>query len=226
MVKLIILDVDGTLYPLGDITKRNFENGAKFLAKKLLISVSEAKQRMQNYGIKPYACENNKSITSYVLTQGVNVEEWNDYRNRNFDISMIELDTCVSPEIIQQLCEKFMLVTLSSNSRINVEKVMEFIKVDCNLFEEMICVDTKIGDYQPFSKENEIKKLSDKYKIDFSEMISIGDRFATDIEPMITLGGRGILIHEPKALDKVCYDLLNNFVLSSNENYKVYESKK
>lgn len=222
MVKLIILDVDGTFYPLGDITKRNFENGAKFLAKKLSISVNEVKQRMQNYGIQPYTCEDNKSITSYVLAQGVNVEEWNIYRNKNFDISKIDPDTCVSPEIILKLCERFILVALSSNSLINVEKVMKFIKVDCKLFKEIICVDTNTGEHQQFSKENEIIKLSNKYKINFSEMISIGDRFATDIQPMVNLGGRGVLIHEPRALDKVCYDLLNNFPLFSNESYKVY----
>lgn len=225
MIKLIVLDIDGTFYPLGDITKRNYENGAKFLAKKLSISTDEVKHRMKEYGIKPYACEDNKSITSYVLAQGVNVEEWNDYRNKNFDISKIELSACVSPEIIQKLCEKFMLVTLSSNSRINVEKVMGFLKIDCHLFKEMICADVVVGQNKQFSKENEIKKLSDKYKIAFSEMISIGDRFATDIEPMIILGGMGILIHEPRALDKVCDDLLNDFALLTNESYKVYANK-
>lgn len=225
MIKILILDVDGTLYPLEKVMKQNFQNGAFFLAKRKKISAEEAEKELLDYGIKPYADSQNKSITAYILSQGIQLEEWNEYRNNKYTLAQVNKGECVNPECIHLLSDKYHIAVLSSNSYVNVKKTLEYIGISEHWFYKVVCLDNNCRNIGIFDKHLEMSVLVKESNAEFSEMLSIGDRYKTDIEPALSLGGNGILVSSPKALEEVAEKLISGKMLLSNDRYTIYNSK-
>lgn len=222
MAKLIVLDVDGTLYPLGSVAGRNFSFGASILADHLSITEAEAKKKMTDFGIKPYVCSDNKSITAFVISNGVSAEIWNQYRNQRFDLSGIDRADCASPDVLREMAKQYVTVLLSSNTITNVRKVLKHIQIDEKEFADIICIDTVSKTEIPFSKKDQMRRLCEKYSISPAEMVSVGDRYQTDIEPVLKLGGLGVLVQRPRSIDQLFTDLTLGRKLTDNNAYLVY----
>lgn len=220
-IKLIIFDLDGTLYNLDDVVALNYKMQIDFYSQKVSKPRSEVINIFSENGIFPIMTEKSKSATEFFVRSGVSSNEWNSYREEHFDVSMID-KSCAATELqVKDFAEIAPLVLLSSNSFKNITKILSHIGIDKDLFEDIICSDHKYSD-SSFKKIDEMKLLKDRYKIDASSVISVGDRFKTDIEPMLSIGGLGVRVNGPQDLSDVL-DALKNDCVDKLEVYGLSE---
>lgn len=219
-IKLIVFDIDGTFYPLKYVQRKNYDNAKRFLSKKLNKTEKETELLFAQNSIFPYQTPTNRSITAFVLSQGVSLEEWNSYRNRNFSFTQIPLSECVRPQDFSALYDKYVLVTLSSNTIRSVKIVLQTLQLE-HFFSDVFCIDqTPFDNNTEFSKKEIIKYASEKYHVPLSSVLSVGDRFNTDIVPVLELGGVGLLVSKPSAISLIS-PLLDG-ELSSSEELKIF----
>ena len=221
MIKLIIFDMDGTLYDLNDVVQMSYDMQVEFLSMKRSISKAEAIDFLSQHHVYPVMKEDSRSATELFLQMGFDKKEWSEYRDARFDIEMINKDKAIDENTIRSFSDLGIVVLLSSNALSVIEKVLSHINIKSSVFDRIICSD-RFPYQEPFSKKRAMEFLSDKYCVKFNEMISFGDRFETDIKPMIQLGGLGALIQSPSALIDVFNDLSLN-TLGNSSSYSFYK---
>lgn len=218
--KLIIFDLDGTLYDLKDMHSANYVLQVEFLQRNLGISHDEAIHQLEQNGVYPIITNKSKSATEYFARLGLDMNQWKQYRESHYDASKIDKSKAVSGDVIGKFAEICPLVLLSSNSQGNILKTLEYLKIDSRFFKTIYCSDnTPVN--EPFNKKRAMRVIAQQYGVEYSEMLSIGDRYQTDVVPMLELGGHGVIVSAPQALNEVMRDLSDD-VLSSNESYQVY----
>ena len=143
--------------------------------------------------------EKSKSATEFFVRTGIPAREWNSYRENNFDVTGINKDTAANSKLIKQFSQLASLVLLSSNSKLNIEKVLKYIGIPSNLFLDIVCSDNQLGEGS-FRKIDELTNIRKKYNLEYVNMLSIGDRYKTDVEPILELGGMGVVVDGAKEL--------------------------
>ena len=219
-VKMIILDLDGTLYDINDVIGNVYNYQVMFLSSKLNKTSDDIKTYFESHGIYSYVTKESKSATELFEQLGISKEEWKTYRNTHFDVKTIQKGKAVGESSIRSLGTNHILVLLSSNTMATIEKILSHIGIPKDLFFKIICSDS-FSSKQGFNKKKAMEYLAAEEDIPFCSMLSIGDRYLTDIKPMTTLGGTGILLQTPKALEKVAKDIEENNLMSCNE-YELY----
>jgi len=204
--KLIILDLDGTLYNLEDVHGANYALQVQFLQHQLEMSDSEAISMLEENGVYPIITDHSKSATELFARLGLDMNEWIHYREANFDVTKIDKSKAVPNSTIKEFAEICPLVLLSSNSYENILKILDYIEIDSKLFKAIYCSDNTLLN-EPFNKERAIQIISHDFKVDYCNMLSIGDRYQTDVAPIEELGGNGIVINHPTQLPLVLDEL-------------------
>ena len=205
-IKLIIFDLDGTLYNLDDVVSMNYEMQLNFYSSHTGQSKEQTIKIFEENNIYPVMTEKSKSATEFFVRSGILAKEWNDYREENFDVSVIDKHTVADGITIDGFSEIAPLVLLSSNSLSNIEKILDWIGIASSKFTDIICSDHKYSE-GAFSKIEEMKLLSERFDVDPCHMFSIGDRYRTDIEPLVKLGGMGQTVKGPQDLHSVLESL-------------------
>ena len=218
MYKLIILDVDGTLYDLDDVCELNYNIQIDFYSSELNISKEEAKLIFDRNGILPYKSETAKSATEFFLRTGLNGEKWKRYRESHYSPETIDQKRAVREETLRNFCQICDIILLSSNTYKNILDTLKWIKIDISIFKDIFCA-TKNPGKTPFNKKNAMEYILKKFHVLAQDVLSIGDRYSTDIEPLLNMGGDGVLVQKPEVLLDVYYDLLHG-CLKSGENDK------
>lgn len=206
MKQIIVLDMDGTLYNLGDVSKQIFEIQIDFLAMKTGKSRQTTIHYLEDHGIWPEITQMSKSATELFISNGIPATEWNTFRQSRFPFDSISKSTAVKPESISKLCRLGICVLLSSNSYNAVQKILTHLSIPLKVFSAIVCSDMFTRD-STFSKKIAMEDLLCRFSIAPSNLISIGDRFNTDIKPAIELGGSGYLVRDPKAISAVVSEI-------------------
>ena len=218
--KLIIFDLDGTLYDLKDVHVANYALQVQFLQHQLKISNSDAVSILETNCIYPIITDNSKSATELFARLGLNMGDWKLYRESYFDASAIDKSKAISEETIKGFAQICPLVLLSSNSLQNILKTLNYLGINNKLFNTIFCSDNTPTD-APFNKKQAMQIIAKKYKVEYNDIVSIGDRYQTDVIPMLELGGHGIVVGMPIALRTVLADFIKGEV-SSNGEYTVF----
>lgn len=218
--KLIIFDMDGTLYDLNDVVAQNYMMQVDFMMQETGMTRADVINLFEKNSVYPIMRPDSKSCTELMLRMGLDKEKWSIYREQNFDIESIDATKAVSGKLLRDFHELSALVLLSSNSRKNIQRVLWKLGIDESLFIEIVCSDNFSND-TIFNKKDAMRYLADKYCINYAEILSIGDRYQTDVVPLLDLGGHGIVLLEPLSLECVIEDLCSNS-LQSNNKYKYY----
>lgn len=222
--KMIIFDMDGTLYDLDDVVSSNYQMQVDFLSKKKGFSQKEAASFLEKHHIYTEMKKDSKSATELFLEIGLDKKEWSAYRDSKFDVSKIQKIKATDEMTVKSFSQFGIIVLLSSNAYTVIERVLNHLDISPKIFNHIICSDKFPYDV-PFKKQMAMEYLSKEYNVDYSNIYSIGDRYTTDILPMLELGGKGILLRKPTSMPTV----LSHFAsrsLKSCEEYSYYDKKK
>lgn len=218
--KLIIFDLDGTLYDLMDVHGANYLLQVRFVQQHMDLPEADAKQLLSDNGIYPIITNESKSATELFARLGLNMGDWKLYRESYFDASDIDKSKAISEETIKGFAQICPLVLLSSNSLQNILKTLNYLGINNKLFNTIFCSDNTPTD-APFNKKQAMQIIAKKYKVEYNDIVSIGDRYQTDVIPILELGGHGIVVDMPIALRTVLADFMKGEV-SSNGEYSVF----
>lgn len=218
--KLIIFDLDGTLYDLKDVHSANYVLQVEFLQRNLGITYDEAVHQLEQNGVYPIITNKSKSATEYFARLGLDMEQWKQYRESQYDALKIDKSKAVFGGVIGRFAEICPLALLSSNALQNIVKTLDYLGISSKLFDTIYCSDNTPTN-APFNKKQAMQIIAERYHVDFRNILSIGDRYQTDVVPMLELGGHGIVITKPSALQRLLLDMENDMI-SSNEEYTNY----
>lgn len=226
MYRLIIFDVDGTFYDLDDVVLDNYNMQVDFFAKQKGINKEDVKYLFEKNSILPYKSEHACSATEFFLRNGINAEAWKAYREKYMPFWSIHRETAVSNKLLAQFSELAKLVLLSSNTFENIKNILNWLKIDVTLFDNIFCSTTDCG-VKPFSKLTAIPFILSRYKMDAQSVLCVGDRYESDIRPLVELGGDGVLIDKPEDLKEVYQDLFYRTLKEKqNTSYKFFGIQK
>ncbi|MBR3924125.1 MAG: HAD family hydrolase [Kiritimatiellae bacterium] len=204
MKPLIIFDMDGTLYDLGDVMASVYETQVSFLQDRKGWSRSRAIQFMSENDVEPHVTKKSKSATELFIRMGFGREEWTEYRQAQFPISKIDPEKTPPANLLERFAQLGDMVLLTSNTIRVCEGILARIGLENNPFRKIVCSDMPEV-REPFSKFHEMKRLMGGG--DHASVLSVGDRYQTDIVPALKLGGCGCLVKGPGSLGGVCGDL-------------------
>lgn len=207
MIKLLIFDMDGTLYDINDVVSSNYEMQVDFLQQKTGKQRKDIVLFLEKNNIYPIIKTDSKSATELFSREGFDIQEWIYYREKNFDVSSIDISQSVNTDSMRQLASDFKLVLLSSNSYRNIKRILKHIDCDITLFSSIVCSDNFVN-CVGFDKKIAMRDIAKMYSIPFFNILSIGDRYMTDIKPILELGGSGILLSSPRSISKIQQDLV------------------
>lgn len=206
MKRLIIFDMDGTLYPLDAVIPAVYEIQVDFLRKKKGLTRDEAVSFFSDNCVYPYVAAESHSATRLFQEMGFDLQEWNSFREARFPIDSVEASFGVSESLMAEFGKLGTIILVTSNSRMNVERILEKLGIGKSCFAQIICNDS-VSSEHPFSKEEVFKRLLNCHSLPRLQTFSIGDRYLTDIEPMLKLGGSGVLVSSPESLPVVLRDM-------------------
>ena len=218
--KLIIFDLDGTLYDLMDVHGANYLLQVQFVQQQMNLSEADATQLLNNNGVYPIITNQSKSATELFARLELDMDAWKIYRESHFDASAIDKSKSITEDVIRGFAEICPLVLLSSNALQNIVKTLDYLGISSKLFDTIYCSDNTPKN-APFNKKQAMQIIAERYHVDFRNTLSIGDRYQTDVVPMLELGGHGIVITKPSALQRLLLDMENDMI-SSNEEYTNY----
>ena len=208
MKKLFILDMDGTLYDLADVSAANFETQIDFLSEKTGMARDDAVRYFAEHDIYPVVLEKSKSATELFAREGFSLTEWNEFRTARFPVECIRKDTAATPETVDRFRDLGLCILLSSNSLSTIKTVLGRLSIPADSFSAIVCSDL-YGRTTPFKKIDAMRDLLDRFSVAPECMTSIGDRFSTDVAPALELGGSGFTVNRPSGLRTVLDDIEN-----------------
>lgn len=206
MERLIVFDMDGTLYGLDAVMPIIYETQIAFLRLKKNVSRDEAVFFFNDNCVFPFVAEKSRSATRLFQESGFDLREWNEFRETRFPFDAIAPNDAVSMAMMEGFRLLGTCVLVTSNSLKNVDRILNKIGIRPTVFNRIVSNDAT-SDKRPFEKKDAFRRLLDDYSVQPHQAFSIGDRFPTDIEPMLSLGGNGILVSTPESLQRVLMDL-------------------
>lgn len=204
--KLIIFDMDGTLYDLQDVVGMNYRMEVEFYSALCGLTEEDTENVFAANFILPYVSDKARSATEFFSKNGLDLAAWQEFRERRFDVGQIDIHKVADAQTVRAFRQQGKLVLLTSNSLRNVQKVLKRLELSVEDFDRIVCSDHNYP-YLTFNKQKAMSYIIEVFGVESAECISIGDRFQTDIAPMLALGGTGILVRSPKALKDVLWFL-------------------
>ena len=215
--KLILIDMDGTLYDMEDMVIEGYNSSLDYLVKYQGFSIAEAKALLEENHIYPYVCEDACSATAFFMSRGYDVQEWDRKRSENFNCQPIVRKKAMKLENLRKLSEMAPLVLLTNNTMKNVRRVLRHLNIPEDVFAEIFC--NEKNNKTP-SKKPLMKQLMEKYHAKPEETLSIGDRYNVDGKPLVELGGDALIIRKPQFIEEYLSDE------ETDIHYSFYEGKR
>jgi len=194
--KIIIFDMDGTLYEFKGDSFRNsglydfiIENTLLYISNKLKKTKIEA-QEILNFILKKY-----KDSISIGLEKEYNINRY-DYFNFVWDIDAkkyVKFDSIIN-SLLLKLQKNFDLVLLSDAPMIWISRILDYLEIR-EIFKNNIF--SGEGDARK-EFDNAFEKICETMNIEASVCIVVGDQEETDIAPAKKLGMNTVFVHSDK----------------------------
>ena len=206
MERLIVFDMDGTLYGLDEVIPIVYEAQIAFLRTKKNMSRDEAVSFFNDNCVFPFVSAKSRSATRLFQESGFDLQEWNEFRETRFPFDAIAPNAAISMTLMERFRQLGTCVLVTSNSLRNANRILDKIGIRSTVFNRIVCNDSTSNNH-PFEKKDVFRRLLADYSVHPRQAFSIGDRFPTDIKPMLSLDGNGILVSQPESLQRVLMDL-------------------
>ncbi|MGX8680243.1 MAG: HAD family hydrolase [bacterium] len=200
-VKAIIFDVDGTFYPASFYIGVYYRFLLKAMKHFFRFDEEESRKALDAYGIYPYFDPHAASGTDFMINHGVDVEVWNDYRNRYYRLEDFSHTTIVSHKTLEALYERYDLFIISNNTPAIIADTLDQMQIDPSLFQRIYTSEDLTIQGRKQSKDYIYAIIQKDHHYQYGEMLGVGDRYAIDLEPLIHLGGQGLLVDGPEEID-------------------------
>ena len=83
--KIIVFDMDGTLYDLEDVMAMNYKTQCDFLIEKEKLSENDVGTLFASNHIYPEMRKDSRSCTEFFERRGIDKKEWNRFREDHFN---------------------------------------------------------------------------------------------------------------------------------------------
>ena len=206
MIKVILFDLDGTLYKNPEVRKKFAEAAYHALAKLKKISVEEAKSMIEETREK--LKEKHGFPVPYTLTLirfGMPVEMWHKENIDFFDPRDYLSENGELKEMLLGLRKRCRLAILTNNNEVQAQRILEALQVR-DLFD-------RVFSYNSFKtmKPNPdfFKKAAKEMDVNPDECLVVGDRYSVDLIPAQDLGMKIYEVKGPDDIKKLITALLS-----------------
>ena len=215
-IRLIIFDMDGTLYELSDVISMNYRMQVDFYSEHMGVTANEAMKVFTQNDILPVISPTARSATEFFSSSGMDLSAWQKYRNSHFDVSCIDVAKAVGTGIIKDYHVRYKLCLLTSNSYVNVIRILDRLEIPITEFDQIVCSDHNY-EFEKFHKLRAMQSIMRHFDVLPKKCLSIGDRFNTDVAPALELGAYGIVVYHPWAIKEVYKFLSSDDCLDINQ---------
>ncbi len=206
MIKVILFDLDGTLYKNPEVRKKFAEAAYHALAKLKKISVEEAKSMIEER--RENLKEKHGFPVPYTLTLirfGMPVEMWHKENIDFFDPRDYLSQNGELKEMLLGLRKRCRLAILTNNNEVQAQRILEALEVR-DLFD-------RVFSYNSFKtmKPNPdfFKKAAKEMDVNPDECLVVGDRYSVDLIPAQDLGMKIYEVKGPDDIKKLITALLS-----------------
>lgn len=206
MIKVILFDLDGTLYKSPEVRKKFAEAAYHALAKLKKISVKEAKSMIEETREK--LKEKHGFPVPYTLTLvrfGMPVEMWHKENIDFFDPRDYLSQNGELKEMLLGLRKRCRLAILTNNNEVQAQRILEALQVG-DLFD-------RVFSYNSFKtmKPNPefFMKAAKEMDVNPDECLVVGDRYSVDLIPAQDLGMKIYEVKGPDDIKKLITALLS-----------------
>ncbi len=197
MIKVILFDLDGTLYSSTEVQQKFAEAAYHALAKMKSIPVDEAKRLIEETRANLH--KQHGFPVPYTLTLkrfGMDIEDWHrvniayfdprDYLSRNGELR----------EMLFELRKRCRLAILTNNNEVQAGRILQALHAD-DLFERVFTYNT----FRTMKPNPQFfKKAAKAMGVTPEECLVVGDRYSVDLIPAQNLGMK---IYEVKGPDDI-----------------------
>ncbi|HNW40114.1 MAG TPA: UTP--glucose-1-phosphate uridylyltransferase, partial [Candidatus Omnitrophota bacterium] len=205
-IKLLIFDMDLTLYDSKELPKENTEIGYRFAQGKLDVSIEEIKATKARLN----------SITGMLREYGLDLNEYYEYLGQNIDPGKYLKADLALRELLIKLSGEYHLAVVTNNGTLFAKKTLAALGI-ADLFEFVMTQQIAgIGKPNP----GIFKITCEHFGVQPEEAVSIGDRQDIDIDAAAKIGMPGILVADPQDLINNLETKVNQLLLSSKSGDK------
>ncbi|KPK63143.1 hypothetical protein AMJ83_08250 [candidate division WOR_3 bacterium SM23_42] len=206
MIKVILFDLDGTLYKSPEVRKKFAEAAYHALAKLKKIPVKKAKSLIEDR--REELKKKHGFPVPYTLTLvqfGMPVEMWHKENIDFFDPRDYLTQNGELKEMLLGLRKRCRLAILTNNNEVQAQRILEALKVR-DLF-------ARVFSYNSFKtmKPNPqfFKKAAKEMDVNPNECLVVGDRYSVDLIPAQNLGMKIYEVKGPDDIKKLITALLS-----------------
>jgi len=200
MIKVILFDLDGTLYNSGTVRTKFAEAAYHALAKLRKISVDEARKLIEDTREK--LKKEHGFPVPYTLTLvrfGMPVEMWHKENIEYFDPREFLSANGELRKMLQDMKKRFKLAILTNNNEVQANRILEALNVQ-DLFD-------RVFTYNSFrTMKPNPKTFSEAAKamaVEPNECLVVGDRYSVDLIPAQNLGMQIYEVKGPEGIEKL-----------------------
>lgn len=197
MIKVILFDLDGTLYNSAEVRTKFAEAAYHALAKLKHIPVEEATTLIEDTREK--LKEKHGFPVPYTLTLvrfGMPVETWHKENIGYFDPRDYLSANGELRDMLLDLKKRCRLAILTNNNEVQAKRILEALKVQ-DLFDQVFTYNT----FKTMKPNPQFfKKAAKAMEVTLEECLVVGDRYSVDLIPAQELG---MQIYEVKGPDDI-----------------------
>ncbi len=200
MIKVILFDLDGTLYNSSEVRTKFAEAAYHALAKLKKISVDEAKTLIEDTREK--LKEKHGFPVPYTLTLirfGMPVETWHKENIAYFDPRDFLSADGKLRKLLQDMKKRYRLAILTNNNEVQANRILQALKVQ-DLFDRVFTYNS-FRTMKPNPKT--FREAARAMDVSPNECLVVGDRYSVDLIPAQDLGMKIYEVKGPEGIEKL-----------------------